>query len=44
MIYVSHQMVEIQRLCSQVVRIEDGSALASADLEMLDRDHGEMAH
>ncbi len=24
MIYVSHQMVEIQRLCSQVVRVEDG--------------------
>jgi molybdate transport system ATP-binding protein len=44
MIYVSHQMVEIQRLCSQVVRIEDGSALVSADLGMLDRDHGEMAH
>jgi len=24
MIYVSHQIVEIQRLCSQVVRVEDG--------------------
>jgi len=44
MIYVSHQMVEIQRLCSQVVRIEDGRAAASADLGMLDRDQNEMAH
>jgi molybdate transport system ATP-binding protein len=24
MIYVSHQILEIQRLCSQVVRVEDG--------------------
>ena len=35
MIYVSHQMVEIQRLCSQVVRIEDGRVVETADLEML---------
>jgi molybdate transport system ATP-binding protein len=34
MIYVSHQMVEIQRLCSQVVRIEGGRA-AATDLEVL---------
>ena len=35
MIYVSHQMVEIQRLCSQMVRIEDGRVVETADLEML---------
>ena len=34
MIYVSHQAGEIQRLCSQVVRIEDGRA-DSIDLEVL---------
>jgi molybdate transport system ATP-binding protein len=34
MIYVSHQMVEIQRLCSQVVRVEDGRT-ESVNLEML---------
>jgi molybdate transport system ATP-binding protein len=34
MIYVSHQIVEIQRLCSQVVRIEDGRA-DFTDLEVL---------
>ena len=34
MIYVSHQMVEIQRLCSQVVRIEDGCA-EPTDLKVL---------
>jgi molybdate transport system ATP-binding protein len=36
MIYVSHQAGEIQRLCSQVVRIEDGRVLASGGLELLD--------
>ena len=36
MIYVSHQMVEIQRLCSQVVRIEDGRVAAEGGLELLD--------
>jgi molybdate transport system ATP-binding protein len=34
MIYVSHQIVEIQRLCSQVVRIEDGRA-EPVNLEVL---------
>ena len=34
MIYVSHQMVEIQRLCSQVVRVEDGRT-EPVNLEML---------
>ncbi len=34
MIYVSHQMVEIQRLCSQVVRVEDGRT-AAVNLDML---------
>jgi molybdate transport system ATP-binding protein len=34
MIYVSHQMIEIQRLCSQVVRIEDGRA-EPTDLQVL---------
>ena len=36
MIYVSHQAGEIQRLCSQVVRIEDGRVRASGGLELLD--------
>jgi molybdate transport system ATP-binding protein len=36
MIYVSHQAGEIQRLCSQVVRIEDGRVAAVGGLELLD--------
>jgi molybdate transport system ATP-binding protein len=40
MIYVTHQAGEIQRLCSQVVRIEDGRVEASGGLELL----GEAAH
>ena len=36
MIYVSHQAGEIQRLCSQVVRIEDGRVAAAGGLELLD--------
>ena len=36
MIYVSHQAGEIQKLCSQVVRIEDGRVQASGGLELLD--------
>src|SRR3954471_12401154 len=36
MIYVSHQAGEIQRLCSQVVRIEDGWVAAAGGLELLD--------
>jgi molybdate transport system ATP-binding protein len=36
MIYVSHQAGEIQRLASQVVRIEDGRVLATGGLELLD--------
>jgi len=36
MIYVSHQAGEIQRLCSQVVRIEDGRVAATGGLELLD--------
>jgi molybdate transport system ATP-binding protein len=36
MIYVSHQAGEIQKLCSQVVRIEGGRVLASGGLELLD--------
>jgi molybdate transport system ATP-binding protein len=36
MIYVSHQAGEIQRIASQVVRIEDGQVLASGGLELLD--------
>ena len=36
MIYVSHQAGEIQKLCSQVVRIEDGRVAASGGLELLD--------
>ena len=35
MIYVSHQAGEIQRLCSQVVRIEDCRVEASGGLELL---------
>jgi molybdate transport system ATP-binding protein len=38
MIYVSHQAGEIMRLASQVVRIEDGRALAVGGLELLDAD------
>jgi len=41
MIYVSHQAGEIQRLCSQVVRIEDGHVQAIGGLELLD---AETAH
>jgi molybdate transport system ATP-binding protein len=36
MVYVSHQAGEIRRLCSQVVRIEDGRVEASGGLELLD--------
>ena len=36
MIYVSHQAGEISRLCSQVVRIEDGRVQASGGLELVD--------
>jgi molybdate transport system ATP-binding protein len=36
MIYVSHQAGEIQRLASQVVRIEDGRVTGTGGLEMLD--------
>jgi len=36
MIYVSHQAGEIQRLCSQVVRIEDGRVEAAGGIELLD--------
>ena len=36
MIYVSHQAGEIQKLCSQVVRIEDGHVQSSGGLELLD--------
>ena len=38
MIYVSHQAGEIQRLASQVVRIEGGRVLAVGGLELLDAD------
>jgi molybdate transport system ATP-binding protein len=41
MIYVSHLAGEIQRLCSQVVRIEDGRVQATGGLELLD---AETAH
>ena len=40
MIYVSHQAGEIQRLCSQVVRIEDGQVTAADGLELLDEVRG----
>jgi molybdate transport system ATP-binding protein len=36
MIYVSHQAGEIQRLCSQVVRIDEGRVAAAGGLELLD--------
>jgi molybdate transport system ATP-binding protein len=36
MIYVSHQAGEIQKLCSQVVRIADGHVVAAGGLELLD--------
>ncbi len=36
MIYVSHQAGEIQKLCSQVVRVEDGRVVAAGGLELLD--------
>ncbi len=36
MIYVSHQAGEIQRLASQVVRIEDGRVQAVGGLDLLD--------
>jgi molybdate transport system ATP-binding protein len=36
MIYVSHQMVEIQRLCSQVVQIEDGRVQTGSRLDLMD--------
>jgi molybdate transport system ATP-binding protein len=36
MIYVSHQAGEIQRLCTQVVRVEDGRVAAVGGLELLD--------
>jgi len=38
MIYVSHQAGEIQRVASQVVRIEDGRVFAAGGLELLDAD------
>jgi len=41
MIYVSHLAGEIQRLCRQVVRIEDGRVQASGGVELLD---AEVAH
>jgi len=41
MIYVSHLAGEIQRLCQQVVRIEDGRVQASGGVELLD---AEVAH
>jgi molybdate transport system ATP-binding protein len=41
MIYVSHLAGEIQRLCSQVVRIEDGRVQATGGMELLD---AETAH
>jgi molybdate transport system ATP-binding protein len=41
MIYVSHQAGEISRLCSQVVRIEDGRVAAAGGLELLDETRAE---
>ena len=38
MVYVSHQAGEIQRLASQVVRIEDGRVVGIGGLELLDGD------
>jgi molybdate transport system ATP-binding protein len=40
MIYVSHQAGEIQKLCSQVVRVEDGRVVAAGGLELLDEGGG----
>ena len=42
MVYVSHQAGEIQRIASQVVRIEDGQVLASGGLELLDAERREV--
>jgi len=39
MIYVSHQAGEIQRLASQVVRIESGRVQAAGGLDLLDTEH-----
>jgi putative ABC transport system ATP-binding protein len=36
MVYVSHQAGEIQKLASQVVRIDDGRVLATGGLDLLD--------
>ncbi len=36
MVYVSHQAGEIQKLASQVIRIEDGRVQASGGIELLD--------
>ena len=44
MIYVSHQAGEIARLCTQVVRIEDGKVEASGGLGLLDAERQEMTH
>ena len=41
MVYVSHQAGEIQKLATQVVRIEDGRVEAAGGLELLD---AETAH
>ena len=43
MIYVSHQAGEIQKLCSQVVRIEDGRVVAAGGLELLDAEGGALS-
>ena len=42
MIYVSHQAGEIQRIASQVVRIEDGQVFAIGGLELLDEERREV--
>jgi molybdate transport system ATP-binding protein len=42
MIYVSHQAGEIQRIASQVVRIEDGRVFATGGLELLDAERREV--
>jgi molybdate transport system ATP-binding protein len=42
MIYVSHQAVEIQRIASQVVRIENGQVFAIGGLELLDEERREV--
>jgi molybdate transport system ATP-binding protein len=44
MVYVSHQAGEIQKLASQVVRIEDGRVLAVGGLELLDAEAHELIH